>query len=1098
METTSREITVFINGKKHLIKEGNVDPRMTLIAYLRSNGLTGTKLGCGEGGCGACTVMISKFDHLTNSVKHLSSNACLTPICALDGYAVTTVEGIGGMRQGLHPVQKRVSSMHGSQCGFCTPGIVMAIYTQLRSKPDSTPHEIEESLDGNLCRCTGYRPILDAAKSLSNNKSGCCGGATSSAGGCCGGAGDNSSCCKDQTDCGSGGACCSKSVSSTEKVIAEKPSLAEELTASNYTEPIFPPSLVRYEYRAVTLKGEFATWHQPLTLSGLIGIKSEFPSAKLVVGNTEVGIEVKFKGSDYPVLVNPSHVPELQVLDFNGAGENAGMTIGAAVTLNRLRDFISDLDVRIPSESKHMLRGYEAIKHMFTWFASNHIRNVACVGGNIINASPISDLNPLLMACGAMLKLTSVDGTRSVPATSFFLAYRKVDMKPNEILESVFIPATKSNEYVLPFKQARRREDDISIVTSGIRFLLEKQDDNVVIKESTLSFGGMAPITVCAPKTTEALNDKVWSYNTIESVLPIMRQEFALPDQVPGGQSEFRTSLTLSFLMKAYLIISAQLDDAHKNSIPANEVSGAKNFITEEKASSRGEQLYVERLNGEGLQHARPVPHAPNTDSIEKRIVGQPVMHKSAEAQVSGEAKYAWDTMLPSHGLHAALVTSTKAHARIVSLDTSEAEACPGFVAYFGAKDIPGHNEMGPIVHDEELFVENEVKHFGAVIGMVVAASHEEALAAAKKVKIQYEDLPAIISIEDAIAGDSFFPIHHEIRKGDVNAARGDSDFVVEGTVKMGGQEHFYLETNCSVVTPLDNGFLEVLSSTQNVNETQKYCAAICGIPISKVNARCKRMGGGFGGKESRSVFVACAASVAAYKLNRPVSLNIERDLDMSITGQRHAFIMKYSAGCKKDGSLTFLQAEVFNNAGYSLDLSSSIMDRALFHSDNVYKWPSVHLRGNVCKTNQPSHTAYRGFGGPQGLLFCETVIQHLSSVSGIDVKILRENNMYSEGDRTHFNQLLEDFYVPKLWKELHTIAEIEKRQEAVAEFNGNNRWRKRGISILPTKFGINFTAKFLNQGGALVHVHTDGSVLVAHGGKFIFVDVLLAFSCFD
>ncbi len=1072
MEDATHQLTVFINGKKHVLKEGLFDPRMTLIAFLRSNGLTGTKLGCGEGGCGACTVMISKFDKASNSVKHLSVNACLTPVCSLDGYAVTTVEGIGGMRQGLHPVQKRVSSMHGSQCGFCTPGIVMAIYTQLRSKPDSTPHEIEESLDGNLCRCTGYRPILDAAKSLSNNKSGCCMGTAS--GGCCGGSG---SCEQKQTSCSS------KSFSCTEKVVAEKPGLAEEVLSSNFTEPIFPPSLIHYQHRDIVLKGDFASWYQPLTLSSLLTIKSNYPTAKLVVGNTEVGIEVKFKNLEYPILVNPSHVPELLRLEFVEDGENAGLTIGAAVTLNRLRDFVGELEGSVDADTRYKLRGFIAIKNMFTWFASNHIRNVACVGGNIINASPISDLNPLLMACGAIFRMVSVDGVRLIPATSFFLGYRKVDMKSNEILESVFIPATNLTEYVLPFKQARRREDDISIVTSGIRFLFEKAEENYIIKDCTLSFGGMAPTTVCAPKTKEALVGKVWNYSTMESVFPVMQQEFALPDQVPGGQSEFRTSLTLSFLMKSYLTISSQLDDMLKNSIPLNELSGAKNFVTEEKASSRGEQLYVERLNGEGLQHARPTPHALCSDSVEKRVVGQSVMHKSAEAQVSGEAKYAWDTILPSNGLHAALVTSTKAHARIVKLDLSDAESCPGFVAYFGANDIPGHNEMGPIVHDEELFVEKEVKHFGAVIGIIVATTHDGALAAAKKVKIEYEDLPAIISIEDAIAADSFYSIHHEIRKGDLASAKDSSDFVVEGTVKMGGQEHFYLETNCAVVTPLDNGFLEVLSSTQNVNETQKYCAATCGIPISKVNARCKRMGGGFGGKESRSVPVACAAAVAAYKLNKPVSLNIERDLDMSITGQRHAFIMKYSAGCKKDGSLTFLQAEVYNNAGFSLDLSSSIMDRALFHSDNVYNWPVVHLRGNVCRTNQPSHTAYRGFGGPQGLLFCETVIRHLSAVAGVDEKLLREKNMYSEGNRTHFNQLLEDFYVPKLWKELHEVADVEKRSLCVQEFNRNNRWRKRGISILPTKFGINFTAKFLNQGGALVHVHTDGSVLVAHGG---------------
>ena len=334
---------------------------------------------------------------------------------------------------------------------------------------------------------------------------------------------------------------------------------------------------------------------------------------------------------------------------------------------------------------------------------------------------------------------------------------------------------------------------------------------------------------------------------------------------------------------------------------------------------------------------------------------------------------------------------------------------------------------------------------------------------AARRVVIEYEDLPAIISIDDAIANNSFFPEHHVMASGDLPQEKSTSDVCIEGSGKIGGQEHFYLETNCTVAYPGESG-LEIVSSTQNVTKTQNFCASICGIPSSKVVAKCKRMGGGFGGKESRSVFIACTAALSAFILDRPVSIHIERDVDMQITGQRHAFQYTYKAGMMNDGTLKFLEVEVYSNAGFSQDLSVPVMDRALFHIDNCYRWPALFARGNVCRTNQATHTAFRGFGGPQGMAITESVIQHLAEVSGLPIDFLKTHNMYREGDRTPFGQKLEDFYVPSLWEKTMKIAQVAERKAQVAEFNKNNRWIKRGIAVTPTKFGINFTAKFMNQ----------------------------------
>lgn len=347
---------------------------------------------------------------------------------------------------------------------------------------------------------------------------------------------------------------------------------------------------------------------------------------------------------------------------------------------------------------------------------------------------------------------------------------------------------------------------------------------------------------------------------------------------------------------------------------------------------------------------------------------------------------------------------------------------------------------------------------------MIIADTHEQAVYAARKVVIDYEELPAIISIADAIANDSFYPDHHSLVSGNMQQQQNEADVHVEGTGRVGAQDHFYLETNCTLVHPTESGLMEVFSSTQACTKTQNCCASVCGIPASMVVAKCKRMGGGFGGKETRSVFIACTAALAAHLLNRTVMINIERDVDMSLTGQRHAFVFNYKAGCTKDGKLKYLQAQLYSNAGYSLDLSQPVIDRALFHSDNAYLWPAMHVRGSICRTNQPSHTAFRGFGGPQGMALAEVVVTHLAEKLQINPNQLRAQNLYRDGDVTHFGQKLVQYYVPMLWDQIHVLADVERRKEMVMQFNTENRWRKRGLCVLPTKFGISFTAKFMNQ----------------------------------
>ena len=345
-----------------------------------------------------------------------------------------------------------------------------------------------------------------------------------------------------------------------------------------------------------------------------------------------------------------------------------------------------------------------------------------------------------------------------------------------------------------------------------------------------------------------------------------------------------------------------------------------------------------------------------------------------------------------------------------------------------------------------------------------MATSHEEAAYAARKVVVSYEDLPAIISIQSAIQENSFFKPVLEIESGDLKEQESSAEVIVEGEVNIGGQEHFYLETNCALVQPIENRQLEITSSTQNATETQMYCASACGIPASHVMSRVKRIGGGFGGKETRAVQFAVPIAVAAHIMQVPVRINVERDTDMSISGQRHAFYGRYKAGCNKDGKLKFMDLHLYSNAGYSYDLSEPVMGRALFHCDGPYYWPALRTRGTMCCTNQPSNTAFRGFGGPQGMLACETIVEHLASKAGVSAQTIRDVNLYKEGQHTHYGQPIEAFNVPFAWRQVLDEGKVAERQAAIDEFNKANKWKKRGLCVLPTKYGLNYTAKFMNQ----------------------------------
>ncbi|XP_055712737.1 xanthine dehydrogenase [Phlebotomus papatasi] len=1018
----------FVNGKK--IVEQHPNPELTLLTYLREKlHLCGTKLGCAEGGCGACTVMVSRVDRTTQKLHHLAVNACLAPLCSMHGLAVTTVEGIGSTRTKLHPVQERIAKAHGSQCGFCTPGIVMSMYATLRSIPKPTMADLETTFQGNLCRCTGYRPIIEGFRTFTVD-------------GCS--MGEN--CCKVN---GNG-------------ICKEEDTLFEPNEFMPYDpsqEPIFPPELKcsdALDRQFLAFQGDRVSWYRPTSLNELLNIKKKFPDSKIVVGNTEVGVEVKFRNCLFPVLISTAQIPELNEITET----TKGVKIGASVSLADMEEKLIRL---IEDRPETETRIFKAIISMLHYFAGKQIRNVASVGGNIMHGSPISDLVPILTAARVELETVSVAGDRRTlcMGPGFFTSYRRNLIRSDEILVSLILPWTCEEQHFVALKQARRRDDDIAIVNIAVNVIFEHQSHK--IKYLDLAFGGMAPTVVTAPISSERAKGKEWDSDLVEIVSDALANELPLDPGAPGGMILYRRSLTLSLFFKAFLAISRDL----KRDIAPDEISGADNFCT---------------LPPKSTQTFEKIP-----DKQEPwNPIRRPHVHASAFKQATGEAVYCDDMPRYENELYLAFVLSSKSHAKITNIDASEALALPGVVAFYSSKDISSdRNSVGAVFHDEELFISDIVTSQGQTIGVVVADNQSLAQRAAKLVKVTYDDInPVIVTLEDAIKHQSYYPGYPKvIRKGDPEGALKNADHIVEGEVRMGGQEHFYLETQASIAIPRDNDELELFCSSQHPTEIQKLVSHTLNIPASKIAVRVKRMGGGFGGKESRGSLTALPVAFASYKLGRPVRCMLDRDEDMKMTGTRHPFYFKYQAGCTKEGQITAIMVSIYNNAGYSMDLSFSIVERAMYHILNAYYVPNALVLGWVCKTNLPSNTAFRGFGGPQGMFVGEHIIRDIARTVNRDYVEIAELNMMQTGLRTHYNQVVELCQVGRCWKELLESSDFNRRRENVQKFNAQNRWRKRGISVVSVQFGISFTTAFLNQSGALVHIYTDGSVLLSHGG---------------
>jgi xanthine dehydrogenase molybdopterin binding subunit/xanthine dehydrogenase small subunit len=906
----------------------------------------------------------------------------------LSGREIISVEGVACKGE-LHPVQAQMVVRHGSQCGYCTPGVVLSLFEGYYRGDIREGDPLDDQLCGNLCRCTGYRPIRDAA-------------------------------------------------------IAAFP---QRYTTNG--EDAFAERLKRPAPKIGEVDYEFAgeRFLRPRSLHGLLQALQRFPDGRLIAGATELGLDISKRFKEFPTLISVEAVSELRELRSTGSQWH----IGAAVTLTEIEEKMAD--------------EFPALAAMLRVFGSRQIRNRATMGGNIVAASPIGDSAPVLLALDASVVLVALPGKgadpcgngetrdspllvshRTLPINEFFVAYRKTALRQGEVLKTILVPRSPNQLGVtrkcIWYKVSKRREMDISTVAACFSLELDQQR---IVRHVRLAYGGVAAMPARARKTELALLGKLWSQETIESVLPILKSEFT-PISDVRGSAGYRRELIASLL----------------------------------------EKFYFEGLNGDSRSWRTSDALSAQAVGSRRAIPGPGPLappHESAHKHVTGEAIYTDD--LQRAMLEVWPVCAPHARAKILKRDASAARLMLGISAVLVAEDVPGLNDAGT-KGDEILLPDKEISFHGQPVALVVGESQAACRAAAEKLIVDYEPLTPILTLQQALSARNFLNAPNFIRRGKVGPVLARSPATLQGTFELGGQEHFYLETQAAWAEPGEDGSVFVTSSTQHPSEVQMVVAHVLGVAAHKVVVKSPRMGGGFGGKETQAAFPAALAALAARHTGTAVRVRFNRDQDMMLTGHRHPFLARFKVGFDEHGRLLAARIHVYSNGGWASDLSQAVTDRALFHLDNAYYIPVVEFRGQVAKTNLSSNTAFRGFGGPQGMLVIEEILDRVARHLSLAPELVRERNLYrgkGRTNRTHYGQELENNRIQSIWRRLSASSHFTARRAEISKWNKSHPHSKRGLAMTPVKFGISFTVSHLNQAGAFVLLYQDGTVQVNHGG---------------
>jgi len=1064
-----------LNGAEVVLE--TVDPTVLLVDWLRSPAvaLTGTKKVCAQGGCGACTVMLSRWNDTRQQVEHLAINSCLHPMAALDGVEITTTEGTGSSLTELSPVQFRVAKENGSQCGFCTPGFVMNMHSLLAANQGQalSQKQIEDAFDGNLCRCTGYRSILYGMKHFASDW----------------GPEDEKGCLRTVID------------------PAEKVAHTNVVYAPSGEGLKNPPRALHYS------KGGYE-WYRPVALGQVHAIlhrHAGITDIKFVGGNTSIGVYDRFV-EDPHLLIDISQIAELQGVRVTDAGLYLGASTSYATLVAELTALAETKDQRT--------EGIEALLYMAGRTAGTVVRNAATLSGNtmlvvrhIVAGEPFpSDLFTALSSLGATVRV-SLDTDKTVELTilDFARDYQSSPDLQRGVLVNYLVPWTKPQEYARTYKTALREVNAHSIVNAGLRVRFNVDG---TVADAAVVLGGIGPVAFHASATETSLIGKDWTSATLTLALAAIRldveanlrdnQERMSGLPYEGFTDEYKLHLAESYLYQFFLYVAERIAPG---TVPADVASAGSR---EERPVSKGKQSYEK--------------------DVKEYPVNLPVVKIGAFLQASGEAKYTHD-LEPERAWQAAAVTSASALADFSYCIPSDSGAqpasleeliahlqslYPGFRDFVTASDIPKGCSNGST--GDPLFAEGQVINYGQCIGLVLAHTETLATDIAQFIStacIQYA-APAggakpILSIDEAVRqnsifedcpGGSSYPVH--IWK----IERAGSDFswqgadatvdvdgipckVVRGRQSGGSQLHFYMESQSCVAVPGERNEITVFPSSQSPDAIHSGIRSTLGLPANQIDVQIQRVGGGYGGKTTRSPYIASAAAVAAKKHHRPVRLVVRRENDSAMVGHRHPLRGEYQIAiatgeddADRRGLLLGLHTDFLADGGSTYDCSFVVMDCIQLRADSAYNIPNYGTSGDVCKTNKASNTAMRSMGLIQAILVQEDAIEKAAREVGMTAEEVRGKNLYRMGDLTPFGQVVDYCYLDKVWERIGRRSDFARRLAEVERFNRANKWTKRGISMIPVKYASGYNATFLEQAGALVEVYDqDGTVLVRHGG---------------
>ncbi|KAG7568170.1 2Fe-2S ferredoxin-like superfamily [Arabidopsis thaliana x Arabidopsis arenosa] len=1022
-----------VNGER--FKIDSVDPSTTLLEFLRLNTpFKSVKLGCGEGGCGACLVVLSRYDPELDQVKECSINSCLTLLCSVNGCSITTSEGLGNTKKGFHPIHKRFAGFHASQCGFCTPGMCISLYSALanadnnRSK-EFTVSEAEKSVSGNLCRCTGYRPIVDACKSFATDV--------------------------DIEDLG---------FNSFWKKGESKEVMLKNLPPYNPKDHLvtFPEFLKKKKKEIKNLDNGLDhsryRWTTPFSVTELHNIMdaaNSGDSLKFVVGNTGTGY---YKDEErFDRYIDISHIPEMSMIKK----DEKGIEIGAAVTISNAIDALE-----VESKSSYIFKKMAA--HMER-IGNRSIRNSGSIGGNLVMAQSRkfpSDITTLLLAVDASVYMLNGRKTEKVTLQEFLELSPILDSK--RVLLKVEIPswtAPSGDDTELLFESYRAAPCSIGnalpYLNAAFLAIVSRQEPSrkgVTVDKCLLAFGSYGgDHSIRAIEVENFLTGKLLSYSVLYEAVGLLRGII-----VPGkdtSHSEYRKSLAVGFLFDFF---GPLIENGHRNS----HVDTAKSL----PVLSSSQQVL---------------------ESNEFQPVGEAIIKVGAALQASGEAVFVDDIPTLPDCLHGAFIYSTEPLAKIKSISFRENVTPTGVFAVLTFKDIPQQGQnigsktlLGP----GPLFADELTRCAGQRIALVVADTQKHADRAAKLAVVQYDTTnleQPILTVEDAVKRSSFFEVHPmfypepvgDVVKGMEEAGRK----IISAELRLGSQYFFYMEPQTALALPDEDNCVKVFSSSQAPEYVHSVIATCLGIQEHNVRVITRRVGGGFGGKAVKSMPVATACALGAYKLQRPVKMYLNRKTDMIMAGGRHPMKITYNVGFRSDGKLTALELTMLIDAGLEPDVSP-IMPRNIMGPLRKYDWGALSFDVKVCKTNCPSRTAMRAPGEVQGSYIAESIIENVASSLQMDVDVVRKINLHTYDSLRKFYKHIsgdpDEYTLPLLWEKLEISSKFKERVEMVKEFNLSNVWRKRGISRVPIVHQV-----MQRPTPGKVSILSDGSVVVEVGG---------------